>query len=164
MIKQFCRPKFGEINYEENVWTGKKKVTINGVQLTSVNKTTFNYDYNGTLVEVKITGNIYTGCNLTIYDEAYEIYTKTAWYEYILAILPFILVIVWGNSVALCKIVPVIGGAIGGAISGVFSFVSLSVMKSIKSPLFKVLIGVICLIATFVVCAIAGYICVAALS
>ena len=160
MNKQFNSPKFGEINYEENVWTGKKTVTINGVKLTNVKKTTFIYNYNDTSVEVKVSGNIYAGCFLTIQDESYEICAKTAWawYEYVLSILPFILILIWGNSVALCQIIPVIGGAIGGAISGVFSIVSLSVMKSIKQPLFKVLVGFIFLLATFIVCALAGYI------
>ena len=31
---------------------------------------------------------------------------RPAWYDYVLAIIPFILVLVWGNSVYLCTIIP----------------------------------------------------------
>ena len=39
------------------------------------------------------------------------------WYEYILALIIPIFVLTWGNSVYLCSIFPIVGGAIGGAIS-----------------------------------------------
>ena len=72
-------------------------------------------------------------------------------------VLPFILIMVWGNSVALCSIIPVVGGAIGGAISGGMGVVSLSLMKRQSNLLVKVLVGIGMLIAIFVICAVLGF-------
>lgn len=74
------------------------------------------------------------------------------WYEIVLSILPFILIMVWGNSVTLCTIIPVVGGAIGGAISGVAAVLNLFVIKGVNKVWLKILISVGVLILTFLIC------------
>ena len=69
----------------------------------------------------------------------------------------------WGNSVELCKIIPVVGGAIGGAISGVISVLALVFSKRTKNILYKVLIGLAGLVVTFAVGAAIGFMIVGAL-
>lgn len=54
-------------------------------------------------------------------------------------IVPFI--IAWGNSIPLCRIFPIVGGAIGGAIGGIFLALSFYLMVKVKKPIYKVLIG-----------------------
>ena len=157
MKKNYVSEKYGNIIYEESFWTGKKKVTINGTVLKAVSKTAFEYQRENENVRVYVEGNMFKGAQLHVGDEKFLICDKTMWYEYILALLPFILNIVWGNSVELCAIIPVVGGAIGGAISGCLAAVSLSAMKNTKNPLYKILIGLGVLAASFAVCALIGY-------
>ncbi len=141
--------KFGEIIYDENFWTGKKKLTINGEELEKVSRKEFKTK-SGEQVTIK--GNFVIGAKLIIGGEAVTIMPTVKWYEILLAIIPLILIIVWGNSVALCRIVPVVGGAIGGAISGLCSAASLCFMKSVKQLWLKILIGVVFIVVSFGVC------------
>ena len=153
MIKNYVSEKYGEIKYEENIWTGKKSVHINGVALSKVDKTSFSYNHDGLDMKVSIKGSIYKGSTLIVGEEKFEVYPKTLWYEYVLTILPIVLIIVWGSNIYLCSIIPVIGGAIGGAISGVLGILSLSTMKNCNKPLIKILVGLGFLVGTFAICA-----------
>ena len=63
----------------------------------------------GTKAELK--GNFLTGATLTVGENQVRIVNPVKWYEIVMSVLPFILIMIWGNSTALCKIVPVIGGA-----------------------------------------------------
>ena len=97
--------KLGEIVYEENSFTGKKKISINGVECVKVKKRVFELNTEEGTKEIVLKGNAIIG--LTLESEGREIILieKIKWYEIILGILPILLVITWGNNVALCKIV-----------------------------------------------------------
>lgn len=153
MKKVFVSEKYGNITYEESVWSGKKKVYVNGVVATQINKLSFSFKHEEENIEVIVYGNIFKGCTLKVGEERYEIYAKSLWYEYVLAILPFVFIMIWGNIPPLCEIIPVIGGAIGGAISGVMGVVSISFMKNTKNVLFKLLIGIGFFLVTVLICA-----------
>lgn len=156
MVRNFVSQKYGNIKYDENIWTGKRNVEINGVSLKKEKKSVFSTVIEDERIKAIVAGNIYKGATLNIGDENFLIYSKTIWYEYILAVLPLILILIWGNNVQLCSIIPVVGGAIGGGISGALSFLSLTVMKTQKKPLIKVLVGIIFFIITFATCAAIG--------
>lgn len=138
---------YGEIVYEESFWVGKKSLTINGVKLQSISKK--EYLINGEKVILK--GSFLTGVNIIINNEKIELIAKPKVYEIILAILPILFLLTWGNSVALCSVFPVIGGAIGGAVGAIFSFGSMMLMKKAKSILSKILIGIAMFAATIAV-------------
>lgn len=146
--------KYGEILYNENFWTGKKSLSMNGAPLTKISKKEFQ-TANG--VTGTITGSFLLGACLSIEGETIRLTPKITWYEIVLCILPFILIMIWGNVVALCQIVPVVGGAIGGAISGMLSVVSLFVMRSVKPVWAKILIGIGFVGATFGICCGIGF-------
>ena len=99
---------------------------------------------------------MFKGTRLKIKSKTVLISPATKWYEYILGFMSLALVLIWGNSAALCEIIPVIGGAIGGAIGGVFTVLSIVFMKETKNVLLKLLIGIGCLVATFAICALIG--------
>lgn len=132
-------PVHGKIVYSESTWSGKKSITVNGVPAVPLSKKVF------MLGETRLTlsGNSLTGLHLSIGMQIVELSPKPKWYEIMLAILPFIFLMIWGNSVALCEIFPVIGGAIGGGLAGALGVVSLSAMKKTSSVVFKLLIGMI---------------------
>ncbi len=153
--------KFGEIVYDENAWTGRKSVTIDGKPLEKVGKNAFTMP-DGTAVTVK--GNFLIGSKLLIGGDTVTLSPTIKWYEIVLSVLPFILIMVWGNVVSLCAIVPVVGGAIGGGISGLLSAVNLCVIKLVKPVWLKVLISIGMLGATFGICCGIGYAILGALT
>lgn len=143
----------GKIEYEESFWTGKKKLSINDVPLQKVNKKTFVTESGEQLI---IEGNYLKGSSVQIGSEKIQLTPAVKWYEVVLSVLPFILIMVWGNSLTLCLIVPVVGGAIGGAISAIFSFLNLFIIKDIKPIWLKILISIAMLGATFAICFLIG--------
>ena len=164
MIKQFTSEVYGEIIYEENIWTGKKTVKVNGTVLKTMAKNTYILNHGEEKINVYIHGNTFKGAILKIKEEKYEISSKTTTLEYILAFLPLVFILVWGSNPQLCAIFPVLGGAIGGAIGGVFAALSLSVMKSSQENSKKVLYGLLMMVAALGVCAGLGFILAGALS
>ena len=157
MIREFESKEIGKVIYEESFWSGKKRITVNGVVLSKETKTTYMGFINDSLVKVTVVGNFLKGCALFVNDEYFTVSLPAAWYEYVLGLIPFILILVWGNSFELCSIVPVVGGALGGGISGIGSVGSLMLMKKTKNVLLKIAIGLGMLIATFAVCVMLGY-------
>ena len=145
---------YGEIVYNESFWVGKKSLTINGVEATKISKKEFQMP-DGTTAQIQ--GNFLYGACLLIGSESIRLTPKIKWYEIALAIIPFVLIMVWGNVVALCKIVPVVGGAIGGGISGLLSVLGLVLIKSVKPVWLKILIAVAVAGVTFGICCGIGY-------
>ncbi len=137
-MKAFVQhPVYGTIIYNEGFWSGKRSLTINGIDARSVSKKDFVIeDKNAT-----ITGSYLSGANLQIDGEAVVLTARAKWYEIILSILSLIFLMTWGNSAELCTIFPVVGGALGGALGGLSVFASLLLMKKSKSSMIKVLIG-----------------------
>jgi hypothetical protein len=148
--------EIGEIMYEESIWTGKKTIYINGKPLEKISKTMFVMDDNGEQSYVMLKGNIYTGLSLEIKGRDIVVSDKPKWYELTLAILTFALCLIWGNSTALCSIIPIVGGGIGGAISGALAITSLLVMKKSNEVWKKLLIGIGMLVGAFFACFIIG--------
>ncbi len=141
--------KLGKIVFEESAWTGKKKISIAGKPLTKVDKTTFKTEDEKTLT---LSGNFIQGCKMTFEDETIELTPSVKWYEYLLSALPFVFVMIWGNIVALCELVPIVGGAVGGLISAIFCCVNLVIIKKFKQWWLKLIISIITLGLTFLVC------------
>ncbi len=118
MKNTILHPIYGPISYEEGFWSGKKTIYIGGTQLQKVNKTTFSW-FNGVRhEEVKMTGNAFLGVTLTLRGEKIVVWPKPLWYDWVLSILPLLVLLIWGNSVMLNSILPVVGGAIGAGIGG----------------------------------------------
>ena len=140
-------PLYGEIIYNENAWTGKKVLTVNGVDVSPVSKNEYTVNDKKAILK----GNFLTGSALQIDDETIQLSPKVKWYEVVFAMIPFLFLMIWGNSVSLCAIFPVVGGAIGGALGGLGSVLSLLFMKSKKALLAKILIGIIATAATILI-------------
>lgn len=128
----------GEIVYEESPWTGKKSLSVNGKPLDKIDKNTFRLD-TGEYAVIK--GSYLMGAKLTIGNETIRLSESVKWYEIAIAVLTFMISLVWGNSPTLVQIFPMVGGAIGGALSCAGGLFSLVCMKKVKNPLVKILIG-----------------------
>lgn len=144
--------KFGKLEYKENFWTGRKEITINGTKLTKVAKNLYAYKTEEGTINLSLKGSFLSGVTAEIGNQKIDFVDKTKWYEWVLAFLSVIFVIVWGNNVELCEIFPVVGGAIGGAISGLISGIGLLFMKASRNIMFKLLIAVCTFIVAVFIC------------
>lgn len=144
--------KYGTVVYEESVWTGKKSLYVNNEALSRDGKSAFVYTSGTEVVRAEIKGNMITGSKLFIGEEEHELTPKPKWYEIACSVFIFLLIMVWGNSVALCSIVPVVGGAIGGAISALMAFANLMMMKSTDKLWKKLVYFAAMTVATFLIC------------
>ena len=157
--------KYGNVIYEENFWTGKKTITIDGTRLEKASKTEFLYPMmDGTFTHVKLKGNYLMGVKLDINGETVQVVEAPKWYELVMYILTFVLILVWGNSPELCAIVPVLGGALGGLISAAIILAGLGLSRKVKNGLVKFLISLGTLVVTFVACFLGAMLLLSALA
>jgi hypothetical protein len=159
MRKTINHPYYGEIAYEEGIWSGKKSISINGVALKSLKKNVFAFGEGENSVQVTVRGGVLTGVALCIQNEEIWIYSKPTWFDWVFAVLPFVLMIVWGNSVRLCSIIPVVGGAIGGALGGLAMVVTMLLIRE-KGIARKILMTLLATLVTFIIGAALGYVIV----
>lgn len=148
---------YGTIVYNESAWTGRKSFSINGTPLTKTAKNVYSYTDGTEQKSFTLQGNFLRGSKLLAGDKVIQLTPPVKWYEIAMSVVIFVLIIVWGNSVALCSIVPVVGGAIGGAISGVFMVFNLLIIKRIKNIWLKALVSIGMCAACFAVCMLIGF-------
>ena len=152
MITTYEHPTLGTVEYYENVWTGKKSVTIGGIPLVASGKKTFVYKNGDVCETAELKGNCLSGAKMSIKGETFVIVPAPKWYEVVCSVMIFMLVAIWGNNAKLCSVVPIVGGAIGGAISGMMLALNLIFMKSQKKVGIKLLIWLGMMAATFLLC------------
>ena len=143
---------YGEICYFESEWTGRKRLTINGRELQKDSKKTFLYIKDGKTISFEHKGSFFSGVSIFIENEKIEITKPCKWYEFVLAIIPFAFVIIWGNIPVSVNIFPVVGGAIGGGITGLLGAYGLSISSRMQKWYLKVLVGVITAVISILIC------------
>ncbi len=123
-MKAFSQTSDGrKVEYEESFWNGKKRIIIDNVVLEQIGKKVYMLD------ETKYTfsGNYLFGAKLESIDEDIILVRKLSVIEWILAVLPLVLVF--------------IGGAIGGAL-GALGAISIAVFsRSVKNIVLKIIVG-----------------------
>ena len=149
MKKVINHDVFGEIIYDESFWTGKKTITLNGQVATKVDKNTY-VTANGQTITIK--GGFFTGSSATISGETVVLVPPFKWYEYVMALLPIVFVLIWGNVPALVEVFPIVGGAIGGMISAIFGLCDLLIFSKLKNVLVKIVVALAMFAACLLVC------------
>ena len=96
-------PVHGEIVFEENFWKGKKKLSVNGKKLQKVGKKTFAGEGDKTFF---LEGNFFNRKQASSGKREIVLTPALKWYEVVLSVLPFLLILIWGNSVALAALFP----------------------------------------------------------
>lgn len=131
---------YGQIVCEENFWTGKKNLIINGKYLTKIDKKTFCYNDGKEDKYFTLNGSFIRGLYISVGIDKIQITPPIKWYELILPIFLFAVLLVWGSSVRLCSILPIVGGAVGGLINALGMILSMLAMKSMNSVWLKLLV------------------------
>lgn len=98
------------ILYRESIWTGKKKLLIDGKEALKVGKKVFRTESENETVEYVIKGNFLCGVSVSVSTGETIVLAKNAWYDWLMIFLPFV-GIVFG--VGFC-------GALGGGLSALF--------------------------------------------
>ena len=150
MKSEITNQNYGKILYTESFWTGKRTLFVEGKMLEKSGKKEFTMP-DGKIGVLK--GNTLTGVSLCVGVDVISLTPKLKWYEVVFSILPFIFIMVWGNSTALCAIFPVVGGAIGGGIAGLCVAGNLFLVKLTNNIFLKILISLI----VFAACVFACY-------
>ena len=161
MIKTIVHPVWGKVTYEESIWSGAKYLYINGQPLMKLDRNTFLVNKEEKIYAY-VKGSYLSGVTVVIKGEAMEIIPKAKWYEWISCVLIFVLNLVWGNSRALCSIVPIVGGAVGGAISGLAMVLYMYFVRKTRKWWKKLLIWLGVMAGTFLVCFVVASLILAA--
>ena len=147
---------YGQIEYDENFWTGKRELTIGGQKLLKKKKNVYVLNDENKELDCRIKGSFLTGATLHIDQDVIQLSEPCKWYEIFCSVLIFAFVLVWGTVPSLCRIFPIVGGAIGGGISGLGACVSLFLMKQTKNAGLKLLIWLGMFLGTIAVCFLIG--------
>ena len=147
---------YGEIEYNENFWTGKRELTVGGQKLTKKKKNVYTLNSADGDLDCRVKGSFLTGASLYIDQDVIQLSAPCKWYEICCSVLICVFVLTWGNSPSLCKIFPIVGGAIGGGISGMTACMNLFLMRETKKVSFKLLIWLGMFLGTIAVCFLIG--------
>ena len=134
-------PAYGFITYEESAWTGKKIITFDGIPLTKINKTTFQYqpvaadpfasaEEAAAPVTVTVKGSYVGGVSLLVNGETITLTAKASALDITLGVIPAVLFFCF-----------IIGGAIGGALGAMIGMGLTILIKTRKKTIHKVLIS-----------------------
>lgn len=146
-----------ELVFEENIWTGKVTISLGGYPLNKIDKKSYFVRINGVDKTLRYVGNKSSGSYLELDNKKYPVYEKQSWYIWPLIVLPFILIMVFGNIKYFAQNgFPVVGGAIGGGISGLMCALALYAVLNTKKPIFKVLIALAFSAVTVLICFLIG--------
>lgn len=150
MKASLLHPQYGQIDYIENIWTGKKHLQINGMPLTRRSGKTFLLKQGEEEIRYYVKGNFISGIKLSIGEDTVQLSRRVKWYELVLSLFIAIFIIVWGNSAYLSTILPIMGGVIGGAIAGLMAIVNLSVIIGKEKIWQKLLLTLAMLIVAYI--------------
>ncbi len=131
--------EYGQIVYEEALWTNKRTLQVNGKYLTKIDKSNFILNDGEQKKCFSVRGNLLFGAYATVGREKIELTPPLKWYEILLNILFFTFFLIWSNNVNLVSIFPLVGGAIGGIIVVPGMFLSICASKRIKNVPLKLL-------------------------
>lgn len=138
-----------EYIYEENFWTGKTTLTIDGKTAIKSSRKKFVDPSDDQTIHVR--GTFLTGVSLLKNQEA-VVLVKNKWYETLLIFLP-IITIIFG----------VLNGAVGGALSAVFACVGFVVNAFILRSSFNKVIAVILTLLITAACVFIYLLCITAI-
>jgi hypothetical protein len=122
--------------YDENIWTGKKNLVINGAPAEKLTKKEFKFED----TSYRVKGSFLSGVSLITDKGDTIVLCKNAWWEWVLIFVSFLYL---GLGI--------FGGAIGGALSAVAAFLVAAVNALVLRTDMNVLIKVIMCLAFIVI-------------
>lgn len=115
-----------ELNYD--IWFGKTSLNVNGKHALKVKKMVFEYKDENQPKTVTVKGNVFGGFKLIDGNEEIILTRPLLWYEWILVIAPFGLLV---------------GGALGGALGAIAAIGNTIVCRQTKNPIIKIFVSLL---------------------
>ena len=127
-------PQIGKIWFDQNFWTGKITITVDGITLVQLSRTIYTYEKDGVRYTVIVRGNKFTGIRLNFswgevgakplvipIVEGYKVY------EYAIAFISTFLVCLWINIALFIpyKNLPLRMNAIIGIVPAIFALIAM---------------------------------------
>ena len=78
---------YGQIEYNENFWTGKRELTVNGEKLTKKKRNVFTLSSENGDLDCRIKGSFLTGATLYIDQDVIQLSESYKWYEFLCSAL-----------------------------------------------------------------------------
>ena len=126
--------------YDENFWTGKKNIYVNGTLATKVGKKEFILSKGEEKTNIFVQGSYFSGVTLYINNKPVEL-VKNKWYDWILMFAPFI-----------CLALGVLSGAIGGALSALLSCTATFINSTICRSKLNIFAKIVCALFVTIAC------------
>ena len=126
--------------YGESLWTGKRTLSVNGVQAKKVGKKKFEIQTEDGIKTYEVKGALQS--DVTIICDGYAVSSDHTRCEKFLIWLPYVSIVIGF----------IVGGFIGILVFSVFAFIAqtinIDIMNSKKSPAIKVIIGSLVFVLT----------------
>ena len=135
MDKVVTNAKVITFKVTENVWTGKTKIYVNDVEATKLNRTMYKCALGDESYDITKRGNSLFGMSLDVNDEVLLLVRKLNPLEWVVSLLPIILVI--------------LGGAIGGFFGALAIILNIFVVRMTDSIIVKLIIPILITVATY---------------
>lgn len=148
MIMTCVSEKYGPISYEESIWTGKRKIIVNGILLKKEKKKIYTYCDGDRFIYVEVIGSILTGIKLKIGEEKLTLLKETMFYEYFMMISPLIpgIIFLTDNYLIRQTSNPILNSALiggfKGALVGASVFALIYLIKRINNIKYNILITI----------------------
>ena len=129
-----------ELVYEEGFWTGKRKITYDGIELVKIKRNLYEYKVEDKTETFEVKGNQLFGATITMFGNTIQLARKLTWYEILMSVLVFVPCVLFGA----------IGGAIGGGLGMTNIVIIRQVDKLYLKITFSVLFAAISILLSYI--------------
>ncbi|MBQ8522923.1 MAG: hypothetical protein IJ458_04640 [Clostridia bacterium] len=125
------------LEFEESFWTGKRTIVYDGVILTKIKRSVYEYKKDDVVEKFTIKGNQLIGITINAFGQTIEVARKLTWYEIVLSLSILVACLTFGiiNK-------SVIAGAFVGGIGGGLAFTNAMIVRQIDKWYLKVIISI----------------------
>lgn len=125
------------LEFEESFWTGKRTIVYDGVILTKIKRSVYEYKKDDVVEKFTIKGNQLIGITINAFGQTIEVARKLTWYEIVLSLSILVACLTFGIITK-----SVIAGAFVGGIGGGLAFTNAMIVRQIDKWYLKVIISI----------------------
>lgn len=124
------------LEFEESFWTGKRTIIYDGVVLTKIKRSVYEYKKDDVVEKFTIKGNQLIGITINMFGKTLEVERKLTWYEIVLSLSILVACLTFGIITK-----SVIAGAFVGGIGGGLAFTNAIIIRQIDKWYLKVIVS-----------------------
>ena len=125
------------LEFEESFWTGKRTIVYDGVILTKIKRSVYEYKKDDVVEKFTIKGNQLIGITMNMFGKTVEVERKLTWYEIVLSLSILVECLTFGIITK-----SLIAGAFVGGIGGGLAFTNAIIIRQIDKWYLKVIVSI----------------------